>query len=298
LRTSLPQRRLARKGLLFTAPYVVLLLLFGITPAAYGLYQAFIVTKIMGDPEFSLWQNFADVLGDYRLGTSAANVALYMLTWLPALLILVFALALAMDAKRSKFAALTRFLTYVPGAITGSAAALLWLFMFSPTVSPIGPALRALSGTDATFVSDETMPLILAIMGISAGAGGWVVILFGALTGIPSDLIESAQLDGATAWQTVWHVKLPMIRSYVAFVLIVSLANGFQVFVEPTVIRAGAPAHISQTWSVNQLAYVYATGGQLNYGRASALSILLLAVCIGLAVIIIKRTNFYSLEDN
>jgi multiple sugar transport system permease protein len=87
-----------------------------------------------------------------------------------------------------------------------------------------------------------------------------------------------------------------MIRGYVAFILIVSLANGFQVFVEPQVLAAAAPGRVSPYWSVNQIVYSYATG-EANYGRASALSLLLLLVCVTAAVLVVTRTRFYSVGD-
>jgi len=280
----------------FVAPYLILLIAFGIAPAVYGLYQAFIVTSVVGPDTFSLTQNFTDVLGDYRLPGATLNVALYLLIWLPMLLVVVFTLALAIDAKRTRFAALTRFVSYVPGAVTGAAAALLWLFMFSPNVSPIGGLLRNFTTHNGSFLSDRTFPLVLAVMGVAAGAGGWIVVVFGALTGISTDVLESARLDGASAWQTVWQIKMPLIRNYIAFILIVSVAQGFQIFVEPTVIAAGAPGQVSTTWSINQLVYSYATD-QSNYGHASALAILLLIVCVLLAVVIIRKTKFYSIGD-
>ncbi|HTJ58687.1 MAG TPA: sugar ABC transporter permease [Devosiaceae bacterium] len=280
----------------FVAPYLVVLIAFGIAPAVYGLYQAFSVTSPVSDPYFSLTQNFLDVLRDYRLPGASWNVAKYLLIWLPLLLVVVFVLALAMDAKRTKFAALTRFVTYVPGAVTGSSAALLWLFMSSPAVSPIGPFLKLFADKSGSFLSDQTFALLLSVMGTAAGAGGWIVVVYGALVGIPQEVIESAVLDGASAWDTVWHIKLPLIRSYIAFILIISLAQGFQLFVEPTVISAGAPGQVSRTWSINQLVYSYATD-QSNYGRASALAILLLLVCVALAVLIITKTKFYSIGD-
>ena len=296
-RTAQVVRRSKRRttGWSFVALYAVLLLLFGVAPAAYGIYTAFVVTPVVGDSYFSLVQNFTDVLGDYRIPVAASNVLLYLVIWLPLMLVLVFAIALVMDAKRTKFAALTRFVSYVPGAVTGAAAALLWLFMFSPGVSPIGFLLKPFIGSNGLVVSDGTLPVILAVMGIAAGAGGWIVLLFGALTAIPSDVIEAARIDGANAWHQVWHIKLPMLKSYVAFILIVSLANGFQVFVEPQILGAGAGGQISSTWSLNQMVYTYAAG-QSNYGRASALSILLLIVTVTAAVIVIKRTKFYSID--
>lgn len=284
-------------GWSFVAFYAVLLAVFGLIPVVYGIWTAFQVTPVIGNSYFSFTRNFADVLGDYRLGPAALNVLMYLVIWLPVMLVIVFVVALVMDAKRTRFAAITRFVSYVPGAVTGAAAALLWLFMFSPGVSPIGGILKLFAGSNGLVVSNSSLPVILAVMAISAGAGGWIVLLFGALTAIPSDVLEAARIDGASAWQTALHVKLPMIRSYAAFILIVSLAHGFQVFVEPSVIATGALGQVSDAWSVNQIVYEYAAG-ESNYGRASALSVLLLIVTVASAVIVIRRTSFYKVDGD
>lgn len=275
--------------------YVVLLVVFGLVPVGYAVVTAFSVTPVVGPSYFSPIENFAAVLGDYRLPTASLNVLAYLAIWLPLLLVIVFGVALVLDAKRTRFAALTRFVSYVPGAVTGSAAALLWLFMFTPSVSPVSALLGPLVGGNGSAISDSTLPVILAVMGVAIGAGGWIVMLYGALTALPAELIEAARIDGANAWQQVWHVKLPMIRSYIAFILIVSLAAGFQVFAEPQVLGTGARGQISTTWSVNQLVYSYAAG-ESNYGRASALSIVLLIITVTAAVIVIKKTRFYSID--
>lgn len=290
-------RRVKRRttGWSFVAPYAVLLVVFGLAPALYGIFTAFQVTPVVGPSYISITENFAAVLSDYRLPIAAANVGLYFVIWLPLLLVIVFGVALVMDAKRTKFANLSRFVSYVPGAVTGSAAALLWLFMFSPGVSPIGTLLKPFVGANGIVISNNTLPVILSTMGIAAGAGGWIVLLYGALTAIPSDVLEAARIDGASAWQTATQIKLPMLRSYAAFILIVSLANGFQVFVEPQVIGAGVLGQISSTWSINQIVYSYAAG-EANYGRASALSVILLVVTVTAAVIVIKKTRFYSVD--
>ncbi|WP_406447872.1 sugar ABC transporter permease [Streptomyces sp. NBC_00876] len=295
--TSAVRRRLRRRtaGISFVLPYLVFLVLFGIVPTVYGIATSFEVTPVIGDAHLSLTENYAAVLSDDRTVRAAKNVGQYLLIWLPSMLVIVFAIALAMDARRTRFAALTRFVSYVPGAVTGAAAALLWLFMFSPAVSPVGTLLQPLTDDSGTIVRDSTMPVILSVMGIAAGAGGWIVLLYGALTDISKDVLEAAELDGARAWHVVWHIKLPMLRNYIGFIFIVSLANGFQVFVEPQVLGAGARGQIDSAWSLNQLVFSYATG-ESNYGRASALSVLLLLVTVTAAVVVIKKTRFHSKE--
>ncbi|HYY10174.1 MAG TPA: sugar ABC transporter permease [Kineosporiaceae bacterium] len=277
-------------------PYTVLLTVFGLAPVVYAVWTAFQVTPVVGPTYFSWVDNFTAVVADYRLHQASRNVLLYLALWLPSLLVFVFTVALVMDARRTRFASLTRFVAYVPGAVVGSAAALLWLFMFTPAVSPFRLLVEPFADREGSVISDGSLPVILSVMGIAAGAGGWIVLLYGALTAVPQDVLEAARIDGARAWQLVRHVKLPMIRGYAAFILIVSLANGFQVFVEPQVLGVAVQGRVSQYWSVNQIVYSYATG-ESNYGRASALSLLLLLVVVTAAVLVVTRTRFYSTGD-
>jgi multiple sugar transport system permease protein len=147
------------------------------------------------------------------------------------------------------------------------------------------------SASDA--LSGASLIAVLTVMGVAVHAGGWIVVLYGALNALPKDVLEAAQVDGASAWRTMWHVKLPMVRTYVAFVLISSFASGSQVFVEPTVLSTSAPGLISPTWSVNQLAYVYATQDG-DFGKAAALSLAMLGVGVLAAWIVITRTRMYA----
>lgn len=287
----------SRGDWVFVVPYALVLIAFGLAPVAYALFTSFRVTPVAvfgsAEPYFSLTKNYADVLRDYRLLPALGNVGLFLLIWLPAMLIVVLVVALVMDAKRTRLGALTRFVAYVPGAVTGAAAALLWLFMFSPAVSPFGPLLRMFT-SDEVILSDSTLPWILAVLSIAAGAGGWIVVLYGALVSVSPEVVEAARIDGAGAWQLVRRIKLPMVRNYLVFILIVSVANGFQVFVEPQVMSVGAPNQVSSTWSVNQLVYAYVTQS-VDFGKASALSMMLLVVCVVVAVVIITKTRFYDM---
>jgi multiple sugar transport system permease protein len=270
-------------------PYALFLAVFGLAPAGYALWTSFV-----HDGSFAGGRNWSAVLGDYRLTDAAQHVGLYLLLWLPVLLLTVLSLAFTLHARPGRASGAFQLIYYLPGAVTGSAAALLWLFMVSPGNSPFAPLLKLMdvhSATDA--LSGSSLIAVLAVMGVAVHAGGWIVVLYGALTALPRDVLEAAQVDGASAWRTTWHIKLPMVRTYVAFVLISSFASGSQVFVEPTVLSTGAPGQISPTWSVNQLAYVYATQDG-DFGEAAALSLAMLVVGLLAAWIVITRTRMYA----
>lgn len=288
-RMSAPRTRAAW---ILAGPYALFLTVFGLAPVVYALWISF-----QHHGSFAGVHNWTAVLGDYRLGDAVEHVGLYLLLWLPVLVVLVLSLSLTLHVRQGRFTSVMQFTYYLPGAVTGAAAALLWLFMVSPDDSPFSSLLRLAhigSATDA--LTGSNLIGVLAVMGIAVHAGGWIVVLHGALTSLPRDVLEAAEMDGASAWRTAWHIKLPMVRKYVAFVLISSFAAGSQVFVEPTVLSTGVPGQISPTWSVNQLAYRYATQDG-DFGKAAALSLLMLAVGLLAAWIVISRTRMYSTAD-
>lgn len=283
---------------LLVLPYAALLLAFGIGPAVYAVYSSLTTPDADGNSHWAGLENWLTAATDYRLGTSVQNVGTYLLVWLPLLLAVVVSLALALSARSGRFSSSMRFVYYLPGAVTGSAAALLWLYMLSPGLSPFAPILNALNITSVTAaVASDKLPFVLAVMGTFIHAGNWIVILYGALQAIPTEYIEAARIDGATSFQLIRYIKLPVIRRYVILALVSSFAAGTQVFVEPAVLATGAPGQISPTWSTNQLAYYYATQfGQ--FGQAAALSVGLFMIGLLVAIIILTRTNFYNLEEH
>jgi multiple sugar transport system permease protein len=184
----------------------------------------------------------------------------------------------------------------VPGAISGSAAALVWLFMLTPEYSPFGPLLRAVGlQSSSETITSESLPVVLSVIATAVTAGGWIVVLYAALNALPEELLEAATLDGSSAWQTAWHIKLPLVKNYLALMLISSFAYGTQLFVEPQVMRSAFTGQISETWSVNQLAYFFATQ-EGDFGKAAALSLLLMLVGVLLAVLVMWRTDFYATD--
>jgi multiple sugar transport system permease protein len=125
----------------------------------------------------------------------------------------------------------------------------------------------------------------------------WIAIQYGALEGISHEVIEAATIDGCSAWQKTLYVKLPLIRPYINYQLILIMAGNVQLFVEPqllasTWINANVPAQ----WAPNQLAYIFAFGLG-NFGAASALSLLMLLIGLGAAYVVIRWTGFFDIKS-
>jgi multiple sugar transport system permease protein len=266
-----------RAGHVFVLPYVVLLALFGVIPVGYSVYLAL----THADGGFAGFSNFTRTATDYRFLPAVGHVAVYLVIWLVMLTVLVVGLTLIVHqvvSRRSR--TFLRFAYYIPGALAGASSVLLWLFVLDPTVSPVAPVLEAL-GYDhfSDVITANHLPMVFAIIAFWTGAGGWVLVLYGALNTIPSDVIEAARVDGAGRIRTAVSIQLPMIRKSIAYMLILALAAGTQLFVEPQLASQASFGVVPNDYSLNQLAYQYAfTQNDFNGSAAIALDLLVVAL--------------------
>jgi multiple sugar transport system permease protein len=297
-RTSVRHRR-GRSGqgsptsYAFVAAYAVLTVVFGLLPALYAVYLAFTT----GDGGFAGLDNFSKVIGDFRFLPAVGHVALYLVIWLVALVVLVTFLAIVVHAVRVQWLSRTlRLVFYLPGAVAGASSVLLWLFVLDPTVSPVAPVLRLLGLTSFVHViAPANLPPIFAIIAFWTGAGGWIVIMYGALNNISPEVIEAARIDGASAAQIAWRIQLPLLRKWISYMGIMSLAAGTQLFVEPQLLSQASNAIVPNDYSLNQLAYLYAFQ-QNDFNGAAAISLLLLVIALARSAVFVTRGGLFETD--
>jgi len=278
-------------GFLMFLPYLVLLVTFAIVPIVMAANVS--METSMTNPD-GLFGNYLFVLQDFRFLPAVINVSLFLLIYLPAMLIVVAGLSLLLDSIQARYTVPLRLAYLVPAGITGSVAILVWYFMLEPTYSPFAPLFAEFGWTQGTDIfNSSNLIYIFALMTFFTGAGNWIVIQYGSLQSIPDDVLEAARIDGANAFQIAFQIKLPLIRKYLIYMLILVMAAGLQIFVEPYLISSSVYPGIAKDWSLNQLGYTLAFLGS-NLGAATALSLMLLLVMVVLALIVIFRTDFFD----
>jgi len=281
-------------GPLFITPYVVFTLAFGVIPGLYAVYLA--ITDAQGG--FAPTANFARVIDDFRFFSAARHVAAFVVIWLVALVVLVVLLAIVVHAIRVRWLSSTaRLFFYIPGALAGASSVMLWLFVLDPVASPVGPLLRAL-GFDSfpSVIQPSHLPLIFAIIAFWTGAGGWIVVMYGALNNISTEIMEAARIDGASPVQIALHIQLPLLRKWIAYMAVLSLAAGTQLFVEPSLLSQASNGVVPNDYSLNQLAYQYAF--DLNdFNGSAAISVLLLVVALLLSAVFVAKGGLFETED-
>ncbi|MHA6761878.1 carbohydrate ABC transporter permease [Streptacidiphilus sp. PAMC 29251] len=280
-------------GALLVSGYTVLLLLFGVVPTGYAIYLA--LTNNRG--QLVGLGNFIQVVHDFRFVGALEHIGLYLVIWLVVLVVVVIGLALMLHGRYPRTSATLRFLFYVPGALAGAASVLVWMFLLDPTVSPVAWFLKAVGDpTLATVVAPSHLPVIFSIIAFWSGAGGWIVVMYGALNNISADLLEAARIDGANVFHTAIHIQIPLLKKWIAYMLILAFAAGTQIFIEPELTDIGTRGLIGNSWSPNQLAFQYAFHTN-DFNDAAAISVYLLIIGLACAALLVARSGLFDTED-
>ena len=275
----------------FCSGYVLLLLVFGVLPMVFALYLSF--TK---SGQFVGLDNYVKAVGDFRFWPAVQHVAAFLVIWVVTLTGLVTLLALIVHAVRVRWLSSTaRFLFYIPGAFAGSASVMLWLFLLNPSVSPVSFVLKWFGYTNFVQAIDlNNLPLIFTVIAFWTGAGAWIIIMYAALHNISNEIMEAARCDGASAIKTAWYIQLPLIRKWVAYMAVIAVAAGTQLFAEPKILAQASRNQIPKHYSLNQLAYVTAFGPQADFNSSAAISMMLLVVAAGLAAFFVFRGGLFD----
>ena len=278
-------------GHAFVAGYVILLVAFGVIPVVYAIYFAF----TNAGNTFAGLSNFTQSAQDFRYVPAFEHIGAYLLIWLAALVVLVTSLAIVLHQMSvRRLSTLVRFLYYVPGALAGAASVLVWLFMLDPTVSPAASLLHLLGyGTFGDVIQPGHLAILFAMIAFWTGAGGWIVVMYGALNNIPHDIMEAARIDGAGAWRIARYIQIPMLRKWIAYMVILAFATGAQLFVEPELISEASLGVAGRDYSPNQVAYDFAfQNNNVNY--AAAISVELLVISLVVAAVFVTRSRFFD----
>src|SRR5690606_3990740 len=248
------RRRGSRRPLLapylFLTPAMVLFVLFLAVPIGYTVYLATRRTQVSGlglgsgsRREVSVgFDNFAAAIGDGELWAGWLRVLGYGTIVLVVMLGLALVFALALDSARVRLARFGRIAIFLPYAVPGVAASLLWGFLYLPSLSPIRAVL------EVDLLAATTVTYSMANVAVWGGTGFNMLVLYTALRAVPRDYYEAARLDGANETQIALRIKIPLLLPAIILTTVFSIIATIQVFTEPTTLRPFTNT-ISSTWS-------------------------------------------------
>lgn len=292
-RPRLPRRLLA--PYLFTAPAIILYVLFTVIPVGYSIWLSTRAYRVSGGlvgrktDVFVGLENYFAVFTDAQFGAGFGRLALYGMIAVPLTLGLALLFALLLDVPAVRATRFSRTAIFIPYAVPGVVAALLWGFMYLPSTSPFTFLTRALGLGDVPFLEEPALFGSLANIAIWGGVGFNMIIIYTSLRGIPAELYESARLDGAGEVQIALRIKVPLVVPALVLTSIFSLIGTLQLYSEPATLSPMASA-ISNNWVPLMSIYQNAFGND-NLPLAAAASTVLAVGTVVVSALVLRLVN-------
>ncbi|MEV7275004.1 carbohydrate ABC transporter permease [Streptomyces bacillaris] len=272
----------------FLAGGLLCFVLFSWYPAVRSVIIAFQKYTPGSDPQWVGTANFTRVFQDPEFAAAWRNTLTFTVLALVIGFAVPFVMALVLNELRHA-KAFFRVVVYLPVMIPPVVSALLWKWFYDPGAGLANEVLRFLHLPTSNWTNGaDTALLSLVIVATWANMGGTVLIYLAALQGIPGELYEAAELDGASLWQRIRHVTVPQTRFIILMLMLLQIIATMQVFTEPFVITGGGPEN--STVTVLYLIYKYAFLYN-DFGGASALSVLLLLVLSAFSALYLRLTR-------
>ncbi len=286
-KTNKNSGREAIEGILFAMPLLIGLLVFTFWP----VYRSFMISlcryNIITPARYIGASNYIELMHDTFFWQSLKVTTIYSVISVPVGLVVSLAIAVLMNQK-VRGIAIFRTIYYLPAVVSGVAVSLLWVWIFNPDYGLANIALKAVHIPPQQWLASPKTALGSLILMSLWGTGGGMVIYLAGLQGIPQQLYEAAELDGANSWQQFINVTVPMLTPVILYNLIMGIIGSFQVFTQAFVMTSGGPAN-------STLFYVYYIFRQafsyFHMGYASAMAWILFAIILLLTLLVLKSSS-------
>ena len=292
-RRAAGRRRLAACGVLMT-PFFVLLVTVFLIPVGTAVHLSFFSDDQPGlgfGPERTVFvglRSYAAVLTDPTFLGGLGTVALYCLIYIPLMVVGALALALLLDSGVVRLRAFAQLGLFLPHAVPGIIAALIWLYLYTPGISPVID-LFARADITIDFLGIHTVIPSIVNIALWSNLGYNMVVFYAALQAVPREVIEASVVDGAGPVRTALQVKTPLVRASIVMVAIFTLIWALQLFTEPMLLSQSSPM-INSRFSPSM--YIYdAAFTRNNYSLAAAASVVLLVCTIALSYGVTRFTS-------
>jgi len=282
-----PLTTIQARPYLLLLPSLVFLVLFTFFPIVEVAFASLFRTAYgQRSSSFVGFENYLRVLQDSAFRNALLNNMLYALgTIVPSVVIALFLALLLNDSSR--FKAAIRALVFLPTLIPLVAAAALFSFIFLPGIGLLDHHLAKLGLRSFNWLGDPDIALAsLSVLTVWKNAGYYMLFYLAGLQAIPSDLGEAAKLDGASAWQRLRYVTLPLLAPTTGFVAVIALINVITAVDHIVVLTKGGPNGATNLL----LYYIYQNANEFyDAGKASAATVISVALLLALSLLGLKE---------
>lgn len=270
------------------SPVVVIFLIFMVYPILRSLYLSFF-ELVSGSYEFVGVRNYVTLFKDATFWKSMFNTFIFLIVQVPIMIAGALLIAVAIEQKFIRGKAFFRTTIFLPSVTALVAYALVFKVLLNGDHGLINYVIELFGGTGVDWFYKEWPARIAIIISITWRWLGYnMIILMAGIQSIPGDLMEAADIDGATFWDKLFYITIPMIKPIILFCTITSTIGTLQLFDEPYILTAGGPNFATITMGE----YLYDNGFRyLKFGYASAIGYVMTVIIALLSVFQFKATK-------
>lgn len=276
------QKTLKKYWPVFLVPTVVAFAIAFVIPFVTGLYLSFCDFTTITDATFVGFDNYVKVFSKGQMFLKSFGfTALFTVISIVTVNVIAFVLAYFLT-KKIKGTNFFRTVFFMPNLIGGIVLGYTWQTMINAVLAQYG----------TTLVADAKYGFIGLILLMNWQMIGYMMIIYIAgLQNVPTELIEAAKIDGATKWQTLRHVTIPMVMPSITICLFLTLSNSFKLFDQNLALTNGAPMHKTEMLALNIFQTFYSRVGFEGVGQAKAVMFFIAVACIALAQLYYTRNK-------
>ena len=266
----------------FLLPSLLGLLIFKVGAMVYSLYISFTEWNLFGDPQFVGLQNYIEIFQDDRFYEALKNTILFIVGYLPIVVVLSLGIALLLNSKVKGVNAF-RGLFFLPVITSWVAVSMIWKGLLNPEFGVINSIIEAFGGTGPAWLQNPVFVIPAVIMvSVWKDVGFLSIIFLGGLQGISQEYYEASRIDGANKWHQFKSITLPLLSPTTFYALIITIINSFQVFDQIWIMTSGEPTADLVTVMVTE---IYKNSFQYQkMGYATALSWILFLIIIAVTI--------------
>ena len=282
------EKAVKRYAPIFVLPTFLAFVIGFILPFIEGLYLSFCQFTTVKDAKFIGIGNYQRIFTDSTFTNSFKFTVLFAVASIVLINVIAFILALLLTRKL-KGTNIFRTIFFMPNLIGGIVLGYIWQILINCVLSIVGKPLLALN-TSAGYWG-------LIILMCWQQIGYMMIIYIAGLQNVSDDLIEAAQIDGATWWKTLWKVKLPMVMPSITICVFLTLTISFKLFDQNLALTGGDPNHFTEMLALNIYQTFYARAGAQWKGLGQAKAVLFCVLVIAISMIQLKATRSREVQQ-
>jgi len=278
------EKALKRYAPFFVLPTFGAFVIGFIVPFIQGLYLSFCKFTTVDNAQFVGFSNYIQILKDTSFTGSFKFTVLFAIVSILTINIIAFGLALLLTQKLIG-TNVFRTVFFMPNLIGGIVLGYIWQILINCVLSIVEEPLLALNSSAGYWG--------LIILMCWQQIGYMMIIYIAGLQNVPSDLNEAASIDGASKWDILWRIKIPMVMSSITICVFLTLTNSFKLFDQNLALTGGDPNHSTEMLALNIYQTFYARSGMQwkGYGQAKAVIFCILVIIISLAQLKMTRSK-------